>query len=72
MSDGNENPRVFWEANELRAPLSLETYATRELLRRDLPNVGAETIPLHLLREFERIKNIHGVYYDFSLIIPMV
>ena len=68
MTDGSELPKVFWEADELRAPLSLETYAARELLRRDLPNVGPGTIPLHLLDEFERIRNIHGVYYDFSVI----
>ena len=62
MTDGIELTKVFWEADELRAPLSLETYATRALLREDLPNVVPGTIPLHLLTEFDRIKNIHGGY----------
>lgn len=72
MSDGSELPKVFWEAEKLRAPLSLETYAARELLRRDLPDVVPGSIPLHLLSEFERIRNIHGVYYDFSVLLSVV
>jgi hypothetical protein len=55
---------VFWRDDDIqtlvRAPLSLESYATRALLRRGLPNVGPETIPRHLCEELDKIRNIHG------------
>ena len=51
---------VFWRDDGMRAPLSLESYATRALIRRELPNVGPETIPRHLCEEFDKIRNIHG------------
>ena len=55
-------PITFWRDDDIlaRAPLSLESYAARALLRRGLPNVGPETIPRHLCEEFDKIRNIHG------------
>ena len=60
MANGNPVARVFWKDDELRSPLSLKTYATRVMIRNGMTNFAADAIPRHLLRDFDKLRSIHG------------
>ena len=60
MANEPQAARVFWKDDELRSPLSLKSYATRVLIRNELTNIASEEIPHHLLRDFDKLRGMHG------------
>ena len=68
MANENEVARVFWKDDELRSPLSLKTYATRVMIRNGMTNVAAEELPHHLLRDFDKLRSIHGKQRIFLIV----